>query len=48
MKIYSKANISNIILNLSILVVASLGSNVLLFKVINNFPLMVKYYLEYF
>jgi hypothetical protein len=48
MKIYSKANISNIILNLSILLVASLGSNVLLFKVINNFPLMVKYYLEYF
>jgi len=45
---YGKANLTNIVIIIFILIIALLASNYLLFKILINFPLIVKIYLAHF
>src|SRR6266481_5750493 len=47
-KMYGKANLTNIVIIIFILIIALLASNYLLFKILINFPLIVKIYLAHF
>jgi len=47
-KMYGKANLTNIVIIIFILIIALLASNYLLFQILINFPLIVKIYLANF